>query len=94
MEKVELTGWEITINENGVKMATMNHERFINFLKYNEYLEQQVKLLAAPAVSKCVEPGEEGTLIDFFSWLKLKGYLRSNVYAKDIIDLYKSINGC
>ena len=50
MEKVELTGWEITINENGVKMATLNHERFINFLKYNEYLEQQVKLLATPAV--------------------------------------------
>ena len=56
MEKVELTGWEITINENGVKMATMNHERFINFLKYNEYLEQQVKLLATPRVSKCDEP--------------------------------------
>lgn len=50
--------------------------------------------LVTPAVSKCVEPVEEGTLIDFFSWLKLKGYLRSNVYAKDIIDLYKSINGC
>ena len=52
MEKVELTGWEITINENGVKMATLNHERFIDFLKYNEYLEKQVKLLATPAVVK------------------------------------------
>jgi len=50
MEKVKLTGWEITINQNGVKMATLNHEQFINFLKYNEYLEEQVKLCNKPAV--------------------------------------------
>ena len=31
-------------------------------------------------------------LIDVFSWLKLKGYLRSNVYAKELADKYLSIN--
>ena len=82
---------------NFVKKAKMMDGTISNVIEdydFDKVAEQIVKLLATPAVSKCVEPVEEGTLIDFFSWLKLKGYLRSNVYAKDIIDLYKSINGC
>ena len=92
-----MTAEEFVNKKLGDKNYT--HSKYSMFRKeieewLNEFAEHQVKLLATPAVSKCVEPVEEGTLIDFFSWLKLKGYLRSNVFAKDIIDLYKSINGC
>ncbi|WP_346856566.1 hypothetical protein [uncultured Draconibacterium sp.] len=56
--------------------------------------DEKEKALHKHFVSKCGGIERETSLIDFFSWLKLKGYLKSNVYAKEIIDLYKSINDC
>ena len=76
-------------------LCTAVHDAGIEAMAFADaYHKQQVELLATLDVSKCEGLQGEATLIDFFSWLKLKGYLRSNVYAKDIIDLYKSINGC
>ena len=42
MERPVISSWKTSINENGVKTATVSHERLIKVIKYIEHLESKV----------------------------------------------------
>lgn len=50
MNRPEVNGWEVTTNENGVKMATLNHKSLIEMMTYIEYLETKFKNLGIYSV--------------------------------------------
>jgi len=44
MERPKINGWEVTTNENGVKMATLPRDTMEEILKYLEYADKQLRL--------------------------------------------------
>lgn len=42
MQRPEITGWGITTNENGVKIASINRDNLVEIIEYVEYLEKQL----------------------------------------------------
>jgi hypothetical protein len=80
----EIAGWEITINENKVEMATLNRDKLVDTLKYIEQLELENKELKK-------ENGKEA--IAFATWYSgmdqekvVKAYNRwiSETYFKEL----------
>lgn len=73
MEKPDKLSWEITTNENGVVMATLNRDRLVEVLRYVEHLEDKVKRLEPKLIAV-----EE---------LKFKGSMQELDRAKELMDL-------
>lgn len=46
MQRPEVNGWQVTTNENGVKMATLPRDTMESLLKYAEYAEKQLRLFS------------------------------------------------
>lgn len=44
MKRPEIIGWEVTTNENGVKMATLPRDTMEQIVKYIEYADKQLRL--------------------------------------------------
>ena len=44
MQRPEVNGWQVTTNENGVKMATLPRDTMEALLKYAEYAEKQLRI--------------------------------------------------
>lgn len=44
MKRPEINGWEVTTNENGVKMATLPRDTMEEIVKYIEYADKQLRL--------------------------------------------------
>ena len=44
MQRPEVNGWQVTTNENGVKMATLPRDTMVALLKYAEYAEKQLRI--------------------------------------------------
>ena len=44
MKRPEINGWEVTTNENGIKMATLPRDTMEEILKYVEYADKQLRL--------------------------------------------------
>ena len=44
MQRPEVNGWQVTTNENGVKMATLPRDTMEALLKYAEYTEKQLRI--------------------------------------------------
>ena len=42
MQRPEITGWGITTNENGVKIASINRDNLVEIIEYVESLEKQL----------------------------------------------------
>ena len=51
MERPDIIGWEITTNENGIKMATLPQSKMIEILEYMKYAESELKKLRVSDVS-------------------------------------------
>lgn len=43
MEKIEIIGWELTKNEHGVEMATLNSKTLIAYIKQHESLQKELE---------------------------------------------------
>ena len=48
----EIIGWEVTTNENGVKMATLPRDTMEQIVKYIEYADKQLRLGAVSGRSE------------------------------------------
>lgn len=44
MKRPEIIGWEVTTNENGIKMATLPRDTMVEILKYIEYADKQLRI--------------------------------------------------
>lgn len=44
MKRPEINGWEVTTNENGIKMATLPRDTMEEILKYVEYADKQLRI--------------------------------------------------
>jgi hypothetical protein len=44
MKRPEINGWEVTTNENGIKMATLPRDTMEEILKFVEYADKQLRL--------------------------------------------------
>lgn len=44
MKRPEIIGWEVTTNENGIKMATLPRDTMEEIVKYIEYADKQLRL--------------------------------------------------
>ena len=66
MERPDIIGWEITTNENGIKMATLPQSKMNEILEYMKYAESELKKLrvtdvsGALPMSEIVDCGKDG----------------------------------
>ena len=44
MKRPEINGWEVTTNENGIKMATLPRDTMEEIVKFVEYADKQLRL--------------------------------------------------
>lgn len=44
MKRPEINGWEVTTNENGIKMATLPRDTMEEIVKFIEYADKQLRL--------------------------------------------------
>jgi hypothetical protein len=44
MKRPEINGWEVTTNENEVKMATLPRGTMVEIVKYIEYADKQLRI--------------------------------------------------
>ena len=51
MERPDIIGWEITTNENGIKMATLPQSKMNEILEYIKNTESELKKLRVTDVS-------------------------------------------
>jgi hypothetical protein len=52
MERPELIGWQVTINEKGISMATLPLSKMHEIVRYMEYTEYELKKLRVADVIK------------------------------------------
>jgi len=44
MKRPEINGWEVTTNENGIRIATLPRDTMEEILKFVEYADKQLRL--------------------------------------------------
>ena len=64
MKRPEINGWEVTTNENGIKMATLPRDTMEEILKYVEYADKQLRIhdVSNSVCPNCGAKGHRTTL--------------------------------
>jgi hypothetical protein len=73
MKRPEIIGWEVTTNENGIKMATLPRDTMEEIVKYIEYADQALRI---HDVSSLLKAEREATKEEIREWLIAEDFER------------------